>query len=67
MAGAGLQRHGGRHIRGERALVAAQAAILIVILSELNSGIILIDGIFVLTLFFGDVCCRALLVTMLLL
>ena len=67
MAGAGLQRHGVRHIRGERALVAAHAATLIVILSEINSGIILIPGFFVLTPFFDDVCCLALLVTMLLL
>ena len=64
MAGAGLQRHGVRHIRGERALVAAHAATLIVILSEINSGTILIDDIFVLTLLFGDGCCLALLVTM---
>ena len=48
MAGAGLQRHGVRHIRGERALVAAHAATLIVILSEINSEIILILGFFVL-------------------
>ena len=47
-AGAGLQRHGVRHIRGERALVAAHAATLIVILSEINSGIILTLGFFVL-------------------
>ena len=47
-AGAGLQRHGVRHIRGERALVAAHAATLIVILSEINSEIILILGFFVL-------------------
>ena len=66
MAGAGLQRHGVRHIRGERALVAAHAATLIVILSEIISGIILILSFFVLTPFFGDVCCLE-LVTMLLL
>ena len=48
MAGAGLQRHGVRHIRGERALVAAHAATLIVSLSEINSEIILILGFFVL-------------------
>ena len=67
MAGAGLQRHGVRHIRGERALVAAHTGALIVILSEINSGIILILSFFVLTPFFGDVCCLGLLVTMLLL
>ena len=48
MAGAGLQRHGVRHIRGERALVAAHAVTLIVSLSEINSEIILILGFFVL-------------------